>query len=229
VRPLVLVIGVLVVAAVVAERVAPRVAERRVADALVTRFSLSQRPRVDLGGFPFLLRAASGQLDHVNVSLSDYVTQGLRFADIELHVGRITYPPTAPLRGGTASASAITGTARVTQADLATYLLSVGSSLVVRLSAGRVTVIDHVTVAGIAADVSATGVLSVAGQSLTFRPDVVSLGPLASALADAAGIRSRLSFTAPLPDIVGIHVQSLTIVDGAAMAQASVDDMTFSL
>ncbi len=219
---------VLVVAVAVVEQVAPRVAERRVADALVTRFSLTERPRVDLGGFPFLLRAASGELDQVQVSLRAYTSRGLRFADLHLVVGRITYPPTAPLRGGTASASSITGTASVTETDLAAYLRASGSPLDVRLTPGRVTVSDRVTVGGVSATVTAGGTLVLDGQWLSFRPDDVALGPFAG-LADVATWRGRLAFTAPIPDLAGIQVQSITIGDGVAVAHARIDDMTFTL
>jgi LmeA-like phospholipid-binding len=229
VRPVVAILVLILVAFVVAERVAPRIAGHRVADALVTRFSLTQRPQVDLGGFPFLLRAASGELDHAQVALAGYTTQGLRFAAVHITVGRISYPSSALWRGGTASATAITGTARVTQADLVAFLRATGSSLDVQFSPGRVTVGDRVTVGGVTGDVTATGKLTLDGSSITFQADVVSVGSVSVSGPELAVLRDRLTFTAPLPDLVGIHVQSIDIGDGVAVAQARIDDMTFAL
>jgi hypothetical protein len=70
VKALLITLVVLVGLAVVADRVAVRVADSQVASQVQQRGNLAGKPEVDITGFPFLTQAVAGTYDDVQISLT---------------------------------------------------------------------------------------------------------------------------------------------------------------
>ncbi|WP_165953618.1 DUF2993 domain-containing protein [Streptomyces sp. 8K308] len=67
-----IILGVLAVLAVIADRVAVRVAQSEVASQARSTLGLSSEPSVTINGFPFLTQALGRHLNHVTLGLDDY-------------------------------------------------------------------------------------------------------------------------------------------------------------
>ncbi|WP_165956118.1 DUF2993 domain-containing protein [Streptomyces hainanensis] len=67
-----IVLGVLAVLAVIADRVAVRFAQSEVASQARTSLGLTSEPSVTINGFPFLTQALGRDLNHVTLGLDDY-------------------------------------------------------------------------------------------------------------------------------------------------------------
>ena len=79
------VIGSLVML-VVLDFLAKAIVERKVAEAVQTRYELSTEPEIDIHGFPFLAQAATRRLDDVGVHADTVQVAGVDLARAELRM-----------------------------------------------------------------------------------------------------------------------------------------------
>jgi hypothetical protein len=80
----VVVLGVLGGGAVVADRVAVGVAERRAVDAIEANLEVTGTPTVEIGGFPFLTQLLAGSLDDVTAHASAASLEGVDVTDVDV-------------------------------------------------------------------------------------------------------------------------------------------------
>lgn len=86
-----------VVAAVVADRVALVLAEREVATRLTGYVDVAGEPEVSIAGFPFLTQVVSREVDDVRATAPSAAAGGVRLDDVEVRARGVslTRPPTA--------------------------------------------------------------------------------------------------------------------------------------
>ncbi|SPF05359.1 LmeA family phospholipid-binding protein [Streptomyces sp. MA5143a] len=105
---------------VVADRVAVGFAEDEVAQKLRSSEGLTATPDVSINGFPFLTQVAGGELDDVEVGISDYeATTGnsddsIRIADLTAHMRGVKFSGDY----SSATATSATGTATISYDEL---------------------------------------------------------------------------------------------------------------
>ncbi|MET9850141.1 LmeA family phospholipid-binding protein [Streptomyces ossamyceticus] len=105
---------------VVADRVAVGFAEDEVAQKLKSSEGLTVTPDVSINGFPFLTQVAGGELDDVEVGISDYeATTGnsddsIRIADLTAHMRGVKFSGDY----SSATAASATGTATISYDEL---------------------------------------------------------------------------------------------------------------
>ncbi|WP_055716289.1 DUF2993 domain-containing protein [Streptomyces torulosus] len=105
---------------VVADRVAVGFAEDEVAKKLKSSEGLTATPDVSINGFPFLTQVAGGELDDVEVGISDYeATTGnsddsIRIADLTAHMRGVKFSGDY----SSATAASATGTATISYDEL---------------------------------------------------------------------------------------------------------------
>lgn len=110
----VLVLALLAVGAVVADVVARRAAEQRVATAVAQAVTVSGSPQVRIQeSTPFLLQLVRGTVDSLDVTLSAAQLQGLTATDV--HVTATEVAVAAPHRAGHVAADGVLPTATVQQ------------------------------------------------------------------------------------------------------------------
>jgi hypothetical protein len=119
-RILLIVVVILGVLFVIADRVAVHFAESEAADKLKTTESLTETPDVDIKGFPFLTQLAGGSLDDVEVGIGEYdaatgnAGQTIKVEDLEAHMKGVEFSGDY----SSATAATATGTGRVSYAEL---------------------------------------------------------------------------------------------------------------
>lgn len=82
-KRLLITVGVLAVLLLVADRVAVRIAQAKVAAQIQTSQHLDAEPRVTIHGFPFLTQALGGEYDNIEVVGSDLVRGSIKVARVE--------------------------------------------------------------------------------------------------------------------------------------------------
>ncbi|MFF9626416.1 DUF2993 domain-containing protein [Streptomyces griseosporeus] len=113
-RILLVVVAILGVLFVIADRVAVHFAENEAADQVRSSEGLAATPDVTIHGFPFLTQVAGGELDDVEVGIKDYQAstgedgRTIRIDDIEAHMKGVTFS------GDYSSATARTATGTAT-------------------------------------------------------------------------------------------------------------------
>jgi len=233
-RALLVVLVVLVLLALVAGEVVLRpLAQRAVAEDVQDRYQLDQRPSVHLGGFPFLVRVAMGNLPSATGRLRDTTIEGLTLEDVELRLQDVSFD-TLGLLGGDGEVRAGAGQAAVTvvDVDLSRYLTDRGLAFDVRFAPGQVTVGGTVSVAGTDVRVEATGTLAIQDGQLSFTPAGIQLvGSRATLTVPQAVLdtfRDRVAFTVPLPEVAGVQLTSLEIGTGTATLRADLAEYLLS-
>ena len=151
---------------VAADFILKGVAEAAVARSLQSSLELSKQPDVDLGGFPFLIRAIDGHLDAVDLECTNVSAGGQPLRSVTLELGDVRFSATALVSGRSTRVRFRTsqGRAELTGEDLTAALDDAGVNARIRLSGGTA----HASLSGIPAEVTVD--VRLEGQDLVFRP-----------------------------------------------------------
>jgi hypothetical protein len=155
-RRLVISLVVLVAVLIAADRIAAVVAEHEVASRVQASESLTARPGVSIGGFPFLTQALSGRYDDVTVSVHGLRAGSLPIQRFVAHLRGLHVSLRAALGGRVHSVPVdrATATLLLTWADLDALLrqngavADVNGSLVRSAGVSGAAVVLHTTAAG---------------------------------------------------------------------------------
>jgi hypothetical protein len=165
VRKLLVLVVVLAALAVVADRVAVSVAERKVATQLQSQGHLAGAPQVDITGFPFLTQAVQGRYRDVEIGLTSAdlrQPEGTR-ADVSLRGVRL--PLSAVLAGSVSRVPVdrVDGTATLSYALLAGRI---GGDTTLRQDGDGLRITRTVELAGQRIPVTASGTVTLDGRDL---------------------------------------------------------------
>ena len=195
----VLVLLVLVVGAlVVADRVAVRVAEGRVAEQIAARGGLAATPDVDIAGVPFLTQAAAGTYRDIRVRLTaDELGQpaGTR-ADISLHGVHVPLSDVLSSSVQQIPVDRVDGTATLSYALLAEQL---GGGTTLAADGDRLRITGTIEVLGLDLPLTAVGTVRLDGQDVVIDVAQASAGaaPLPPAVVRRAADLLDLRYPVP--------------------------------
>lgn len=195
-RRLLLVLGVLVLLLLGADRGAAFFAERSTAARVRSALHLSQTPDVHVRGFPFLTQVARRHLDEVDVDAVDVPTGKLTVDTVRARLLDVSLDD----RYHAQSAARVTGTALAGYPALQTALgrpgatVGYGGEQLVRVDA-------PVPVLGQSLKVSAYGAVSTKGDTLVAKPERLALGQADLPPAVLGAVGSRLDLSVPLRDL----------------------------
>ncbi|WP_298458794.1 DUF2993 domain-containing protein [uncultured Cellulomonas sp.] len=107
-------VAVLAAGAVVGDRVALGVTERRVAEAIADGVEdVSGEPDVDIAGFPFLTQLAAGSFDDLTVTADGATLDGVPLEEVQVRAGDVS--TAEPYTAGTAELTGTLTTANLTE------------------------------------------------------------------------------------------------------------------
>jgi hypothetical protein len=121
---LAIVVLVLIVLLIAADRIGVVVAERAVADKAQTQLAsedvtIDGKPKVDIHGFPFLTQVAAGHYDRIDISVPDPSTRGVRLDSLAVTATDVSADTGALINGnGRIEASKVVGTGNLGWAAL---------------------------------------------------------------------------------------------------------------
>jgi hypothetical protein len=115
-RKLLILVGVLVVLFVAADRIAVAIAENQISDRIAAAYQLPFKPAVSIGGFPFLTQVMTGDYSEVSVSAARVPADGatlrdlrVRFTGVHASLGELLGQRAATVTADQATGSAILG------------------------------------------------------------------------------------------------------------------------
>jgi hypothetical protein len=191
------------------------IAEARLAEAAQQRLGLTERPTVDLQGFPFFYYALRRRFPGASLEGRDVRVEGLAVDRFRLELRDVRFDSTAAIAGGggTLRASEGRGTVEITQEALGAYLERQDVPFRVELlGSSRARVSGTATVLGVDVDASAAGKLAVADGSLEFRPERIEVGDGIEVPA------SVLAFRVDVPQVLpGLSYDGIRVERGRAV------------
>ncbi|HZD02521.1 MAG TPA: DUF2993 domain-containing protein [Actinomycetes bacterium] len=198
-RKLLIVVVLLLGAGVAADFGAARVFESRVTKALQRKYSLGERPIVQVRDFPFLPHLVSGRFSTIDLAADDARARGITVDSLELHLRDVTVPRSVLLGGrGRVRVGRADGEITLAEAEvnrlLAEHLR--GGSLM--LGAGGVRLQVHTEALGQPLTVLVDGRLSARGGRIAFTPQTVQVGGVRDPVLEKQ-LASRFTFDVPLP------------------------------
>lgn len=111
-RKVLLVLLVLVaVALVAADRIGVRVAQDKIGEQVAAQYNLQQQPDVTIHGIPFLTQAVGGEYDHIEVAIGDWTEQGVTVTGVKVDMRGVQAPLSEVTKGSSADVTARTATA----------------------------------------------------------------------------------------------------------------------
>lgn len=222
-------LAVLAIVLVVLDRAAEIVTARRLAERIQTAQHLSMRPRVSIGGWPFLTQVASGSYDDVTISSSAPIgANGVAVSDADVYLHGVKVSALDALHGTVANVPVKSGygTAVLTYRELdrviARYVPSIGSQLtVVGMTAGHARIKGPF---GLALDVTA----KVAGGKLTVSPSQSELSGLPELVRGP--IQQALSHPYRLPPFpFNVRLTGATLEPGGVHLRATAHNSVFPI
>jgi hypothetical protein len=115
-RKLLIVLALLVIAFVVADRVAQNVAQARIEERLASSIQGAEDVQVEFGGGLFLPQVFRGDLEEVTVSAGSLQRRGVRIDELELTLRRVSFT-VGGLLGGTGDVRVQGGSGRATVSE----------------------------------------------------------------------------------------------------------------
>lgn len=186
-RKLLVVVAILAALALLGDALLRGFAERRVAAKLQITLSLSERPTVDIGGWPFAIRALAQSFPSVEISGRDVAIEGLTVARFELRLREVGFTASELLSGNarTIDIGSGRGSIRLTSEIISERLSAEDVPFDFSIDG------DQATVSSEELGVSVSAEIALAGRSLTIDPpglDTISI-PLPQ-VADEVEYRS---------------------------------------
>ena len=202
---------ILVVLAIVADNWVRGRAEERLATELQSSFNSGGEVEVSLGGFPFVVRAMSGNLPAAEIRSPKLVREGIRFTDVTLTFRDLKFSLAKLLDGNMRSISIGSGEGRVSidEAALSKATARTGHDIDIEIVANGVRLTSG--------PVSGVVPLTITEEGLVL--PIAELGRL------AINQLGRL-IVIPLPDVIGdLTYESVEIVDDRAELAFTLDDV----
>lgn len=211
---------VLAILLIAADRALRRFAERKVAGRLAAACGLVGRPAVTLQGFPFLTQLVAGRYHEVHVVLSSVAQAGVQFQNLRARFSGVR----APLSGlvgvapTTITATDATATALVPFGSLRQRL---PAGLTLSAASGKLRLLGNLGYQGFQVPVSAGVSFRVTPDAIEFSPRDVCLG---GAFSVPAGLLAMLAFALPMHDLpMRLKVTSVQVTEAgfelSALAQ----------
>lgn len=209
---LVLLLGLLGLA-FVADRVAVRFAEDRVAEQLAVKGNLHGTPKVQIAGFPFLTQAVRGRYDDVHISLTAAELGQPEGTEADVALRGVHVPLSDVLSGSVATVPVdrVDGTATLSYALLAAEL---GGDTRLRREGDGLRITRTVEVAGLTLPLTAAGTVSLDGNEV-----VIDVARASGAGVDVPGflvqrISNLLDLRYKIPSLpFGLEVTGVTVGD----------------
>ncbi|PRZ29211.1 Protein of unknown function (DUF2993) [Antricoccus suffuscus] len=224
------VVGVLVVLlliiAVIIDRVGVAVAESKIADVLQSKFDLTSSPNVDIHGFPVITQAIAGKYKSIDVTAKDVPVESLGSVDVAVNLRGLRLTLSDAIAGRMQDATADDLHARVTMSDDA-----IGKALGMKVKIGKLDsstarLSISTTQAGITIPMEADVKVAVDGNNVALK--LTQLKALKVPIPDfiSSRIGNVLSSKLVLPKLTGgLKVTDVVVGNGSITAVAEGHDV----
>lgn len=216
-----LVLGVLVVAA---DRGAAALAGWRAGAALQTALKTSTRPSVTIAGFPFLTQVLGGVYEEVRISAQEVPTATVPVASMTATLHQVR------LQGSSSvTAQSAVGLALLRWADLAAAAPVPGVELAAGPTSDQVRVSRTVTVLGVSMPLSGLATVAVVEGGVKVSAVSVDVGGASLGSLLPAQLRDLLTFTVPVSGLPGgVQLTSVSSSDPGLELMLTGTNVTFS-
>ncbi|MFC4912866.1 DUF2993 domain-containing protein [Actinomadura gamaensis] len=223
---LLVVLVLLVVGLVAADRIGVRVAQNEIGKQVAAQYNLSRQPDVTIHGIPFLTQAVQGNYDQIDVGIGDWTQQGITVHDVKVEMHGVDAPLDQVAAGNADNVTARTATASavipfdVIKSRAPKEVKGVrakGDNLEVDM-AGQVLTFN----------VNGTAELSVkpSRRGIAITPVKVTTSGITVPL-DA--VRERLTWYVPITDLpVGSRIRQIQVTDQGLKVSAEADNVKLS-
>ncbi|MFC5184048.1 LmeA family phospholipid-binding protein [Actinomadura harenae] len=220
---LLVVLVLLVVGLVAADRIGVRVAQNEIGKQVAAQYNLSQQPDVSIHGIPFLTQALQGEYDQIDVGIGDWTQEGITVHDVKVEMRGVNAPLDQVAAGNADNVTARTATA---SAVLPFDLIKERAPKEVkgiRAKNGNL----EVDMAGqvLAFNLNGTAELTVkpSKRGIAITPVKVTTSGISVPL-DA--VRDRLTWFVPITDLpVGSRISQIDVTDQGLKVAASADNV----
>jgi LmeA-like phospholipid-binding len=211
-RKVLIALVVLVILLFAVDRIAKVVVQHQAAGRIQDEYDLSERPNVNVHGFPFLTQVLRRELTRVDVDAAGVAIEDVQNLDVDLTLRDVRL-----LDGYRGRASELNGTVLVPYDELARLIRDTGAvGINLGYGGARDTIAIRTSIAGPAGDVDvvAFGALRLSGSRLTMRPTRFEVNgepadPIVAQLA-----RNQLQLDVRIPRIPGtISFESLSATE----------------
>ncbi len=224
-RKILIILAVLLILLVVADRIAVHVAQRKIAGRVASAYHLAVPPSVTIPGFPFLTQVAAGRYNEVDVALSSLTSGGVHVQDLRARFTGVRAPLVRLLGNGSASVTADNATATAL-IPFASVQRRLPPGITLGADRGTLKLSGKVGYQGFHVPVSAAVSLRVTATAIEVSPHNVTVGGTIALPPGPLG--SRLAITLPVHDLpMHLKVTSVRVTSGGFEVSASARGVEF--
>lgn len=233
VRKLVLLVVLLVAVALGASVVLESFAESQLSTGVARTLRLGSRPSVEIDAFPIILRVLQGRIPRIVIDAHNVTIQKLEVEELAIELMGVHANLDVLIRSNQFDLSVERGTGTATVSEDATnaYLKDQGETAHVTFRPdGSVFVRADRVIGGTSHRFEATGTLSVAARTLTFKPTKVTMDGGTPPPGLAAVARRETTLSVQIPKLPGNILPSKVVVsDGQVSLIAVLRDYRLNL
>jgi hypothetical protein len=220
-----IVLGILVVILVAADRITSVFAGKQAANYLDKRADFTSKPTVDIHGFPFITQAIEGRYSDVEVRSGGVKVGKVQASSLDVHL-RGAHLPLSAVFGASISqlpVDNLTGTVTFSYAELVKLSDIAGLSLSEQGDALAVSARLAVPDTNTTAQVSGTAKISVVGGALRLAVSNISVAGISLPASVLSGFATTLATPIPIPALpFGLRITAVTVTSaGVVVAGAA--------
>jgi LmeA-like phospholipid-binding len=226
-KVLLVLLVVLIIGVIAADRVGVAVAQDQIAKQVAAKSDLPSKPDVKIHGIPFLTQAIGGDYKKIDVQIGRLTRQGVTLEDVKVELADVKAPLRDVVNGdasnvvaGTATASAIVpyDTVRRRAPAAVKSISANGSDLQVR---------GNMSILGFSGDVTIVAAVRATGQGIGVTPQSVRSG--GGPAIPLALLRDRFTFNVPVRDLpLGSRISKVEVTPDGLRIAATADDVKLS-
>lgn len=224
-KGLVISLIVLIGLVIAADRIGLMVAQNEIAKNVAAQYSLDQKPKVTIKGFPFLTQALGGDYDEIDVNVGDLKRDGATLRNTVVALKGVKAPVADALNGRTSGFTAKTATSTAT-ADFDTVRKNAPKGMQITPAGSHLKVKGRISILGLGTEVTATVSVQPAAKGIRVVPVEVDAG---GATIPSGLAQQTFSFVVPIRDLpLGTRISAVEITDDGLRVTTTADNVKLS-
>lgn len=223
---LVAVLAVLAAALVVTDRVAESYASNLISQQLTSQLRLSQSPKVDVTGVPFLTQWASGNYQEIDISIPSVNADNVTVDDVDATVRNVHTKPFVTTRSDLGSATA----GSIDLHGLVPFsAIPLPSGFTASASGSQLKVTGQVSIFGASVPVTAIENVSLHGSTVSFKPTQVQANADGFQIDVSGTVTNQLAVSVNVSGLpFGVQATGVAVNPGGLLATAQGQNVSLS-
>lgn len=223
-KALLVLLVILIVGVIAADRVGVRVAQDQIAKQVAEQNDLPRKPDVKIHGIPFLTQAVGGEYKKIDVSIGELTQQGVTLRDVQVELQNVQAPLSDVINGDTSHVVAGTATASAVVPYDAVERRAPSTVKSISASGSNLQIKGAVSVLGFSGEATVVAAVKATSKGIGVIPQSVRTG--SGPAIPVSVLQQRFTFTVPVKNLpLGSRISRVEVTPDGLRIAATADDV----